>query len=148
MNKLIFVIVLLGITLTACSSVQKPDTSRVKTIPLSEFHTLSEENTRELYQEGFIMFIPKGTVVAVKINLQIPAAQFKAGNNVLTFTRDLYVYLSQRNMLLSLNKKDWGAVGDMDALKQIFDIESGALALNFQSKKGQKPELIFTLITY
>jgi len=59
------------------------------------------------------------------------AATLQPGVNTLRFERDVYLFLSKDGVLLSPDGERWARLEDLKALKELFGLCRGSMAIGF-----------------
>jgi hypothetical protein len=116
-----------------CSTIHALDTGGVRTMPLAEFAALPGQVGAEQLTEQmpFIVHIAAGETVPMQIQLELPLATLQAGENVLQFKCDVYLYIARDAMEVSPDGVRWATMGDFDAIKELFGVGQGSFRLGF-----------------
>ena len=150
---LVFIISLFLMT-TGCAGVRTVDTSKVDTISLAQLMTqpdlMNNLSEKIKNQGGAIIRLSQGDVIPLKMNLDLPFATVESSADQLVVTRDLYIYLSQTQMLFSPDGQRWISIEDWRTrtAKDLFGYKEGRLSIGFKAEEdaGTCLELIIQTI--
>jgi hypothetical protein len=100
-------------------------------------------------QEGgeAIILIPRGQTVPLKAQGDLSLIRLEPGKNEVRFTRDVYIHVSRKGMKISPDKQRWADVGDIEAIKEIFDIGRSELSIGFAASEEEGAFLSIVITT-
>ncbi len=135
-------LLLSGIALSAlccfgCSGITRAPA--VKTVPLSDFRQNQEMIGSEIAGDGLIVHVPAGETVPLEVAVQLPFAQVDAGENQLRFTRDIYLFISTKAILLSPDGVSFAPIYKFKSIKRLFGASQGSLRIGFGANKERGP---------
>ena len=131
---------LLLVIATACSHIQKIDTSTAEEIRFKDVRSIDENRIKELLKpgKGIIIVITKGAAVPVKLNVKTNFIKLANGSDKIIFTEETYLYITMEEVLVSRDKEAWAHIYDIKGLKEVFGNEKGMvdLGLRFTKEEG------------
>ena len=110
---------------SACSGVQTLDRSSLQTITLRELTTdpSAHQEVLEAYatgKGGLILKIEAEDELPLELAIRHPLVSLDTGGNTVRFQRDMYLYLSATELLISPDGERWAKIHDMETWKELF----------------------------
>ena len=137
--------------LTGCGSPPTVDLASVRHIDITgdydETALLDQLARGTIMKEPLVVKVPAGFPLPVAFKLKSPLAEMNSDCSTLHFRRDLYVYLSSNEILLSPDLKQWAHFNDMESVKELFGGGKGELAVQMSTSKenGARIEIDMTI---
>jgi hypothetical protein len=133
-SKLVLPLLLLA---SGCSGIHTLELGGATQTTLAEIRTAP---LRELPARGMVVRVPSGSVLPVRIGLDLTALVLEPGENRLRVNQDVWLYISTRSFELSPDGVRWAKIQDVRALKKLFGLASrGAFSFGFGFDKKGKP---------
>ena len=137
---------------SACSVIHNaPDISGTPVLDISGdapdlrvFESLSKE---EELKEPVIIKVPQGFSLPVRIAVNTPLAIMESNCSHLVFQQDLFLYISNEEMLASPDGEQWADIADIDAVMDLFGGNKGEIAISMGTgeQKGAQLDLKLTV---
>jgi hypothetical protein len=113
------------IAAVGCSRVQTLDRSTLKTVALRELTAdpTAYQADLEAYtrgESGLVLKIEEGDELPLELAVHHPLMSVDTGANTVRFQRDLYLYLSAQQLLISPDGERWAAIHDFETWKELF----------------------------
>ena len=103
----------------------------------------------ESVEEPLVFMVPEGFVLPVHFELNTPLAHMDSRCSELIFSRNIFLYVDAGSMLVSPDKEQWAAIGDLDSVKKLFGGGDGELSISMRVSKESGPllEIVTTVYT-
>jgi hypothetical protein len=126
---------LAALATSGCARIHQMDVGGVPVRSLAEI--TAEPATLEGLREGredaaVVVHVGAGDRLPLRLRVALPAFHVEAGDNVLVFDREAYLYIAPgRMILLSPDGRRWAAPGDGRALRELFGARHGTFEVGF-----------------
>lgn len=132
---------------TGCATIRTLDTAAITSIDISatdaheELASIEKTLKGEAIDKPFIIKVPQGFNLPVHLTLDTPLLSMENRTGTLVFKQDLFLYVSNREILVSPDKLSWVEINNLDAVKELFGGEKGELSVGMSASKEQGPLL-------
>jgi hypothetical protein len=142
MTKAAFAL-LVGAAAAGCSGIQTLDTSTLKTVSLEELPQIAAgvEGDAAKGPGPMIVHVKSGEKVPLHLSLDLPFAELAAGENMIVFKRDVYLYITPDTAMLGFDGVRFARIGDWEAVKKIAGVKTGSLSVGFGAGKSEGPKI-------
>jgi hypothetical protein len=128
-----------GLLLAGCAGIRIIDTASVATIDITGdpegLPQLEQLSQGRPIEQPVILKIPQGTAVPVQVSVETPLARMEGGCGDLHFDKDLYLYLSAAEILVSPDGNRWAGMDDRKAVNTLFGIQGGQFRVGLSASK-------------
>ncbi|MCB9555643.1 MAG: hypothetical protein H6707_06030 [Deltaproteobacteria bacterium] len=142
------VIVSLVLGLSACSAVHAIDKRGVELIKIKAFERADGARfVTQLKDRGVIVELPKGTLIPVKLNVNLTVADLltEGAQLMVRLNRRMYVYAGPQGAKISPDGERWIDLGRR-GVKRLFGLKQrGSFQIGFGMKKGEPFSLTVAL---
>ncbi len=149
--SLLLTLLCMAVLQTGCSGVHRLDRSKTEVFSVSAMMADTAKRTAfsKTIEEGgeAIVMIPEGTVMPFSVELNIPIATLKSGQSEIQFDRDVYVYISSENIMISPDGEKWAELGDMSTIRQLFDFGQRAMRFGLVVSEEKGPYVSISVET-
>jgi len=129
-----------GLLLAGCAGIRTIDTASVTTVDitgdLEGLPQLEQLSQGRPIEQPVILKIPQGTAMPVQVSVDSPIAHMAGGCGDLQFDKDLYLYLSATEILVSPDGSRWAAMDDRKAVNALFGIKGGQFRVGLSASKA------------
>ena len=138
-------IVAAALAVAGCATTRTFDTAGAREVTLAELRAAPEAlaELRSLSEGAFVVKIPAGEVLPVRMIAQLPFATLEDGGGALRFSADTWLRLERNGAWLSPDGERWAAIHDMAAVKKLFGAERGSFSLGFAATRDEGPSVLF-----
>jgi hypothetical protein len=140
MKKYLLITMLLAV---GCTSIRRLDSAKYQVISvpqgLRETNRLGE--VAQLLTNGtpVIFKMTGGEQMPLKLAVDIPMGTVENGDCRFAFKRDSYVFISQRECLLSPDGQRWASIQSHKSLAKLFGTKHGEFRFGFNSATNVEP---------
>ncbi|MBI5486444.1 MAG: hypothetical protein HY905_03840 [Deltaproteobacteria bacterium] len=130
---------LVGATVCGCSGIRSVDTAGVPTVTAVDLgaETVGEALGRVAQGGAVVVRFAPGDTVPLKMETDLPFATIEAGENVVRFERDVYLYVGPGAFLVSPDAERWAEAGVLEAIKELFGAATGTFQFGFGARAGE-----------
>lgn len=132
----VFMVALPGL---GCSGITRAPAA--KTVTLSDLRQQKENLGQEIVRDGLIIHVPAGETVPLELDVLLPFAQVAPGENQVRFTKDIYLYVSKKAILLSPDGVSFAPIHKFKSIKRLFGASRGTLQIGFSADKEKGPSV-------
>lgn len=150
-----FLLIVTGICLaflfSACAGIQPKVPPNLTVYTWTDISS-DTEKAEEIYQglnkgTPYIFKIEKGDALPFEVKIDLPFVFLTPSTNELRFVEDVYVYISNENIMFSPDGDHWASPENPKQLKSLFGIQQGFLSVGFTIEKKGDPMLRLELGT-
>jgi hypothetical protein len=107
----------------------------VKTVTTKELKQNSEQLAQALQGDGMVVHLTAGESIALELAAELPFAELEPGDNQISFTRDVYLFISKEGVMLSPDGVSFAPLHKMKSLKKLFGADKGSFRVGFKVSK-------------
>lgn len=123
-----------AIAASGCAGPKKINTAGIEPIPVSRLETEGEEIGAKLKAgERLVFKIEEGEKIPLKLSAALPFLEIEVESQEVVFTRDTYVMIGDKGMLISPDRKLWAPIHDTEAIKKLYGASDGSLRIGMSA---------------
>jgi hypothetical protein len=141
MNGLLPLIAGLLLAFAGCAGIQRLDLSGAPTLTLEQLRAGPDafaDVTKAGYL-GAVVPIAAGEKLPVRVALHSLAVELEGSDSTLSFTRDVYLFVSRTEILASPDRERWARLDDAKSLAELFGLEGGGVEVGFGVHRSKGP---------
>lgn len=133
---------------SGCTSIRSLDQDEIPTYTLNDIRAEPGLLSGALLDggPGAILAVTKGEILPFDIMARLPFATLVTGGNWIRFDQNVWFYFAEDDMLISPDGKRFGPIYNMRTLKELFNFESGEVALGFGVTGNGEAKAALTLL--
>ncbi len=140
-NPIIWNLLILLVCLAGCAG--KPQQLDISTIPIYDISAAPDAEligkylSEQQHKDPLILKVPNGYALPIHLNIDTPLAKLDSDAGSLQFTKDLYLFLDDTNVLASPDMMLWAPFSDMEMVKELFGADQGAVSLGMSATEQE-----------
>jgi len=128
------------LTITSCSTLQTMPVAQKDILQPSDFRNNPQliESVMVQYQnkQSIIVKVPKGEQIPLDLVVNTSLFELKTKGNTIVTKQDIYMSISQQDILLSANANLWCQAYDYSCVKKIFSLGNGDIAMALSANES------------
>lgn len=137
----------LALLVTGCSSVKTIQKDEMNLIHYDEIRDITDEEATALFSSGkpFVVHIPQGTALPVKLDVDLTIAEVTPKMATLTFKQDVYLHITGMGIMISANNSEFAPIQDVPEWKKLFGLTKGRFSIGLGYSEKDGAQMLLTL---
>ena len=111
---------------------------------MQELKQNGSQIAQEIQKDGLVVHLKAGESIALELAAELPFAKLQPGDNKLSFTRDVYLFISREGVMLSPDGVSFAPLQKVKGLKKLFGAEKGFFKVGFKVSKDEGAAISMT----
>ena len=141
--KQFLLLLMTGLVVAGCTSIRHLDSSKYEVVPvpqgLRDGARLAEVAQRLTNGTPVIFKMIQGKEMPLKLAVELPMGTLEKGDCRVAFKRDTYLFVSQKDCLLSPDGQRWASIRSPKSVAKLFGSKHGEFWFGFSSSTNGEP---------
>ena len=129
-----------------CATIYQKNVSQFNVFTISQINqdsAIAKEIGEEInLGKTIVIKVSKGESIPLKLNINIPVVAFEKSENSIVLNSDEYISISKTDGLqVSPDGQQWASIGNMRALKKLYNFRKGQVSVGFSITKENGPQI-------